>query len=182
MPLSLSPDSRSALAEQVTQNGRFIHGLCSPTGLIVAKAFLSIEQCDAAIAVRIDLGYTVNSLTLRRGPDASERVARFLEELASGVSPSSVPEVDEYLLIDDIERMLREAISLGRGTYQIASDELDLCVLLWPADGRTAFRFELNGLNATLPLYLPGDRQMAYELLRACTQELVANYRSGAAA
>lgn len=44
------------------------------------------------------------------------------------------------------------------------------------------FRFEMNGEVLTLWSRLPADRQSAYELLSGCVRDLVANYRSGAAA
>lgn len=182
--LTLPPAARLQLAEQITQNGTFIHGLANAQGVICCTAFVVIEQCEAATHVRIELGDSLNSITLARRADTGERVARFLEELANGVTPSSVPEVDEYLLVDDLELTLREAIRLGRGTHGLPVDDLDLCLLLNPAftdRQRTAFRFEVNSASLTLPLLLPTDRKLAYELLAACVHELVANYRSSAA-
>jgi hypothetical protein len=184
--LSLSPAGRPYLAEQVTQNGTFTHLLRDQQGIVRDSARLIIEQCDKAISVRIELGECRNSITLARRADAGERLARFVEEIANGVTPSSVPEVDEYLLVSDEEKMLREAIRLGRGTYYLfIEDEFELCLRLRPGffePERSTFFFELNGERLTLPLMLPADRQRAYELLAGCVQDLVANYRSGAAA
>jgi hypothetical protein len=182
--LTLSSASRSALAGQAAQNGTFYHGLRDARGLIRCMAFVIIEQCDAATHVRVELGDSVNSLTLARRADTGERIVHFLEELANGVSPSGVPEVDEYQLVGDLELTLRDAVRVGRGTYYLPVDDIDLCLLLWLAQSntrRTTFRFELNGEGLTLPLLLPSDRQIAYELLSACVQELIANYRSSAA-
>lgn len=184
--LSLSPAGLPYLAEQVTQNGTFPHLLRDQQGIVRGVATVIVEQCDAAISVRIELGDSRNMITLRRGADAGQRVARFIEDIANGVSPSSVPEVDEHELISDEESMLRDAIRLGRGThYLVVEDDLDLCLCLKPGTiepGRSLFRFELNGAAITLWLLLPDDRQRAYELLSGCVKDLVANYRSSAAA
>lgn len=187
--LSLPPAARQQLAEQATQNGTFIHGLRDPSGLICCLAFVTVEQCTAAVCARVEMGDSVNSITLARRADTGARVARFLEELANGVSPSRVPEVEEYLLVDDMEEMLRDAIRTGQGGYYLPADEIDLCLELRPAIGsaqrgdarRTVFRFEINEAAVTLPMLLPSDRQLAYELLAACAKELIANYRSSAA-
>lgn len=182
--LTLSSASRSELTGQATQNGTFRHSLRDVHGLIRCMAFVTIEQCDAATYVRVKLGESINSVTLARRADTGKRVAKFLEELANGVSPSSVPEIDEYRLADDMELTLRDAVREGKGTYYLPVDDIDLCLLLGPAQSntrRTTFRFELNGEGLTLPLLLPSDRQIAYELLSACVQELIANYRSSAA-
>ena len=184
--LSLSPAGRPYLAEQVTQNGTFTHLLRDQQGIVRASATVIVEQCDKAISVRVDLSDSCNVITLRRGADAGERIARFIEEIANGVTPRSVPEECEHELISGEEEMLRDAIRLGHGTYYlVAEDDLDLCLCLRPAvtdKRRTLFCFELNGAAITLWLMLPADRQIAYELLSGCVQELVANYRSGAAA
>lgn len=71
------------------------------------------------------MGDSVNSITLTHRKDTAERVAIFLEELANGVSPSSVPEVDEYLLVSDLESMLREAIRLRQGTYYLPAEGVE---------------------------------------------------------
>ncbi|WP_349616198.1 hypothetical protein [Azotobacter salinestris] len=182
--ITLPPAARLQLAEQVAKNGTFIHGFANAHGVIVCTAFVVIEQCEAAIHVSVELGDSLNSITLARRADTGERVARFLEELANGVTPSSVPQVGEYLLIDDLELTLREAIRLGRGTHYLPAEDLDLCLLLNPIfndRNRTTFRFELNGESLTLTMMLPSDPRLAYELLAACVHELVANYRSSAA-
>ncbi|MFC0669434.1 hypothetical protein ACFSKY_06445 [Azotobacter chroococcum] len=182
--VTLPSAARLQLAEQIVKNGTFIHGLANAQGVICCMAFVTVEQCDAATQVRVELGDSVNSVTLARRDDTGERVARFLEDVANGVTPSIVPEVDEYLLVGDLELTLREAIRLGRGSHYLPVDYLDLCLLLNPAftdRQRTAFRFEVNGASLTLPLLLPTDRKLAYELLVACVHELVANYRSSAA-
>lgn len=184
--LSLAPDSRALLGDQIAQNGTFIHGLCTRQGLTVALAYVLIEQCDAAVHLRVDLGESRSSLTLARRDDTAERAARFIEEVANGESVT-VQEAGEYLLELDLEDMLREAIRVGRGTYYFPDDQnldLDLALVLRPASTdprRSVFHFEMHGRAITLPLLLPLDRQQAYRMLSDCVQELIANYRSWAA-
>lgn len=183
--LILSPDARSQLAGQVTQNGTFIHALHAANGLIIATAYVTVEQCEAAVEVRVELGDSVNFITLARRADTAERVACFLEELANGATVSMVPEIDEHLLVGDLESTLRDAVRRGQGAFYLPVEELDaLCLLLHPATSdphRAVFRFELADASLTLPLLLPTDRTLAYELLAGCVRELVANYRSSAA-
>jgi hypothetical protein len=180
--LTLFPAALPLLVEQVTKNNTVIYPLRDDTGLIRVMAFVTFEQCAAAVQVRVEMGDSVNSITLERRDDIAARVARFIEELANGVTPSSVPEVDEHLLVSDLESALRDALRLGQGTHYLPADELDdLCLLLKPAGidpTRTAFRLEMNGTSLTLPLLLPADREQAYALLVGCVQELIANYRN----
>lgn len=183
--LSLSQDSRDQLVAQVGQNGTFVHGLHNAQGVIVAVAYVVIEQCDRAVGLKVVLGDSRNSLTLARRDDTAQRAARFIEEVAAG-EPISVPEVDEYLLVSELEAMLREAIRLGHGTYYLPDEQdlgLDLALALRPASSdlrRSIFYFEMHGRVITLPLLLPTDRQQAYRLLTDCVRELIANYRSAA--
>lgn len=184
--ISLSPDSRSQLTRQVALNGTFVHVLLDERperGL----AWVTIDQCTDAVHAQIKMGRTVNSITLARRDDTAERLARFMEEIANGETSSSVPEVDEYLLVTDLEAALRDAIRTGQGTNHLPVDTFDtgLCLglLLRSAVSdprRTVFRFELNGENLTLPMLLPTDPNLAYELLESCVRELIANYRSSA--
>lgn len=180
----LSPDARPKLAGQVSQNGTFIHSLQTGNGVICAMAYVVIEQCESAVSVRVELGDSVNSITLKRQENTPERIAVFLEELANGVSPSSVPEVEEYLLVSGMESMLHDAVRLRQGTYYLPAEGIEqLCLLLHPSSSdpvRTVFRFELDSVGLTLPLLLPNDRGLAYELLSGCVQELIANYRCAA--
>lgn len=182
--LSLSQDSRDLLVAQVAQNGTFIHGLCNAQGLTVAIVYVLIEQCDAAVHLRVELGDSRNTLTLARREDNAERVIRFIEELANGVSPVSVPTIDEIEWVSAQEILLRDAVRLGQGTFHLPDDQdLDLALALRPASSdlrRSIFYFEMHGRIITLPLLLPTDRQQAYRLLADCVRELIANYRSAA--
>ena len=182
--LSLSPDARSQLSAQVNMNGAFSHSLYAENGVIYATARIVVEQCSKAVSVRVELGSSVNSITLAHRKDTGDRIARFLEELANGVSPSTVPEVGEHLLVSDTELILRDAVRHRRGTYCLPAEGVEcLCLLLSPSASdptRTVFRFELDNVGITLPLLLPCDREQAFELLAGCVQELVANYRCAA--
>lgn len=83
--VTLSPDGRSRLASQVTQNGIFTHALHDPaTGAVRATATIAIEQCCHDVSLRVDLGESRNSITLPKREDTGERVALFLENLANG--------------------------------------------------------------------------------------------------
>lgn len=181
---TLSPLARLQLAEQVSQNGAFTHSLHANDRALNASACVVIEQCLSAVAVRVEMGDSVNSITLARRADTSERVALFLEGLANGVSPSSVPEVEEYLLMSDLEQTLRDALQQRQGTFYLPSEDVEyLCLLLAPSSSdsaRTVFRFELDSVGLTLPLILPVDSEQAYELLAGCVQELIATYRCAA--
>ncbi|MVV51895.1 hypothetical protein EJA72_27180 [Pseudomonas sp. PB120] len=182
--LNLSSDSRSQLTWQVSQNGTFPHPLHNENGVSCATAYVVIEQCARAVSVRVELGDSVNTITLAHRKNTAERVALYLEELANGVSLRSVPEVDEYLLVSGMESVLLAAVRLRKGTYHLPADGIEhLDLLLHPSNSdpsRTVFRFELDSVGLTLPLLLPNDRVLAYELLSGCVQELIANYRCAA--
>lgn len=182
--LNLSSDTRSQLAEQITQNGTFIHSLHAPNGMICAMAYVVIEQSVSAVSVRVELGDSVNSLTLPERADNAERVAFFLEELANGATPSNVREVDAHPAGSDVESVLRDAVRLRQGSYHLPAEGVEqLGLLLHPScsdPARTVFRFELDSVGLTLPLLLPSNQALAYELLSGCVQELIANYRCAA--
>ena len=182
--LILSPDARSQLAGQVTQTGTFIHSLHAGNGVICGMAYVVIEQCAGAVSVRVEFGNSVNSITLTQRKDTAERVAIFLEELANDISPGNVQEVGEHLLVSDVESVLRDAVQQLKGTYYLPAEGIEqLGLVLHPSCSdptRTVFRFELDSVGLTLPLLLPNDRVLAYELLSGCVQELIANYRCAA--
>lgn len=176
--LLLPPAARAALCEQSSQNGTFIHGFTNAQGVICALAYVVVEQCDTAVYVRVELGGSCNSITLARRDDTAQRALAFVLDCANGVSPSQVPEVDEYLLVPDLELALRDVIRTG-GTSYLPTDDaaLDLAVVVEPAratPGRKVFVFELHGRPVTLPLLLPSDREQAYLLLRGAVRELQA--------
>ena len=179
--LYLSPLARSRLSRQITQNGVFVHSLYGDNGMSCAMASIAIEQCERAVSLRVELGDSINSITLAHREDTGERVALFLEELANGVTTSAVPEVNEQLLATDLELTLREAVRLQQGTFELHVEETENLWLILRSSvsdpTRTVFQFELDSVGLTLPLRLPSDRRLAFEMLLACVQEFVASYR-----
>lgn len=184
--LRLSLLSRHELARQVSLNGTYHHDLLDGvTSAVRATARVVIEQCCDGLTARVELGDSVNSITFARREDNGTRLAVYIESLANGVAlPIDVPEVDEYLLVSDLESMLRDAVRERRGTYYLPVEGIENLALLLRQSQvdpkRVAFRFELDGACLTLPLLLPSDRTLAYEVLSGCVQELVANYRTAA--
>lgn len=184
--LQLSTESQRQLASQVTQNGTFDHPLiCCTSSEVRTKVRLTIEQCCKGVTARVEIGESVNSITFAKRADNGHRLAVFVESLANDVAlPDNVPEVDEHLLVSDLEEMLRAAISERRGTYYLCVNGVeDLALLLRQSlfdPRRATFSFELGGVCQTLPALLPTDRELAYELLNGCVQELAANFRNAA--
>lgn len=182
----LSLISHHELARQVTLNGAYHHDLHDGvTSAVRATAHIVIEQCCEGVTARVELGDSVNTITLAKREDNGTRLAVFIESLANGVaSPIDTPEVGEYLLVCNLESMLRDAVREKRGTWYLPVDGVEHLALLIRQSAfdpkRAAFRFELDGVCLTLPVLLPSDRTLAYELLNGCVQELVANYRTAA--
>lgn len=180
MTFHLPPSARAKLSQQITQNGVFSHTLYGYNGMICATAVVAIEQCERAVSMRVEIGDSSNTISLAVRQDTGPRAIRFLEELINGVSVSTVPELDEYLLISDLELTLREAVRRQRGTYELPAEQIEnLWLMLRPSASdptRTVFHFELDSVGITLPLRLPSDLGQAYELLSACVQEFVATY------
>lgn len=179
--LYLPPLARSRLAQQITQNGNFVHTLYGDNGVSCVAAAVVVEQNDSSVSVRVELGDSINSITLDQREDTGARVAQYLEELANGVTISTAAVGSEGLLVGELELTLREAVRLQLGIYELPVEEVEnLWLRLRPSDidsGRTVFQFELDSVGLTLPLRLPCDRRLAYEMLLACVQEFVASYR-----
>ncbi|WP_324830437.1 hypothetical protein [Pseudomonas saxonica] len=179
--LYLPSSAQRRLSHQITQSGVFLHNLYDDNGVSFATATIVIEQCERAVSMRVELGDSINSITLAKRKDTGVRAVRFLEDLLSGVTVSTVPEIDECLLVSDLELALREAVRLQRCTYELPVEGIEnLWLMLRPSvskSARTVFHFELDSVGITLPLPLPTDRIQAYELLSACVQEFVATYR-----
>lgn len=186
LPLRLSLLSRHELGRQVALNGTYHHDLHDGvTSAVRATVHVVIEQCCDGVTARVELGDSVNSITLAKCQDNDTRLAVFIESLANGVAlPIGIPEVGEDLLVSELESVLRDAVREKRGTWDLPVDGLEDLVLLirqsMADPRRVAFRFELAGVGLTLPVLLPSDRALAYELLNSCVQELVANYRTAA--
>ena len=184
--LCLSSASRQLLDRQVAQNGVFQHDLVdAATSEVLATARLAIEQCRGGMTARVEMGESVNTITLAKRGDNGTRLAVFIESLANDIElPVGIIEVGEHLLVSELELMLRDAVRERRGTYYLPVEGLEELALLIRQSSsdpkRVAFRFELDGVGLTLPVLLPTDRGVAYELLNGCVQELVANYRTAA--
>lgn len=184
--LRLSLASRHALARQVGLNGTYHHELHDAvTTEIRATAHVVIEQCCDGLTARVELGDSVNTITLSKRDDNGTRLAVFIESLANGVVlPIDIPGVGEDQLVSDLESMLRDAVRECRGTFYLPVEGIDCLALLLRQSAldpkRVAFRIELDGVCLTLPMLLPADRNLAYELLSGCIQEFVANYRAAA--
>lgn len=182
----LSLASRHALARQVGLNGNYHHELHDAvTSEVRAIARVVIEQCCDGVTARVVLGESVNTITLGKREDNGTRLAVFIESLANGVAlPIGIPEVGEDQLVSDLESMLRDAVRERRGTFYLPVEGVESLALLLRQSAvdptRVAFRFELDGVCLTLPVLLPNDRELAYELLSGCVQEFVANYRAAA--
>lgn len=184
--LCLSTASRQALALQVAQNGTFQHDLYdAATSETVATARLIIEQCRDGMTARVELGESVNTITFAKRRDNAQRLADFMEYLVNNIElPVGIVEADEHLLVSELEGVLRDAVRERRGTYDLPIEGLeDLALLIRQSTfdpARVSFRFELDGNSLTLPVLLPTNRELAYELLNGCVQDLAANYRTAA--
>ncbi|ORL70292.1 hypothetical protein B7H19_05960 [Pseudomonas putida] len=186
LPLRLSLISRHELARQSSLNGTFQHDLYDPvTSEVRATARVVIEQCCEGITARVELDESVNSITLGKREGNGTRLAVFIESLANDVAlPIDTLEKGEAQLVSDLESMLRDAVRERRGSYYLPVEGVESLALLLRQSAfdpkRVAFRFELDGVCLTLPVLMPNDRELAYELLSGCVQEFVANYRVAA--
>lgn len=178
--LRLSQASRHELARQIALCGTFPHNLYDGSSAAArATANVAIEQCSNGLTARVELGESVNSITLTKSQDNGALLVEFIESLANGLSlAAGIPEVR------DLAGMLRDAVRERRGTYYLPVDGIeDLALLIRQSTTdpkRVAFRFELEGLGLTLPVLLPTNRDLAFELLNGCVAELVASYRTAA--
>ena len=125
--LCLSPDARSQLSDQVTQNGTFSHHLFARDGRCCATAIVAIEQGLEAVSVQVRLGSTVNSLTIPKTEHVFERIACLLEELALCNDPRITPDADE-LTISILEPNAKRLFSQSIEGYRSANAELDAAI------------------------------------------------------
>lgn len=177
LPLHLSVASRLMLANHIGLNGTLHYPVQDVTGAVRATVNLAIEQSDDELIARVEMGESVNTLTLPKREDTVTRLAAFIDSLANGVGVEDLP-------VCGIETMLREAVHTRRGTYYLPVDGIESLALLVRQSptfpDRVAFRFELDGVCMTLPVHLPSNSVLAYELLYAYVRDFVANYRTAA--
>jgi len=150
--LCLSPDARSQLSVQVTQNGTFSHLLYADDGISYATAFIAIEQGVEAVSVQVRLGNSVNSLTIANLEDAAERIACFVEELAIGIDPRMVPEADAQLTITILEPNAKRLFSQSIDGYRSANADLDAAIAKenWGAINTAQNRRDLHASTIAL--------------------------------
>lgn len=126
--LRLSPDARSQLSAQATQNGTFSHHFFADDVRRCATAVVAIEQGLEAVSVQVRLGSTVNSLTIPNSEDVAERIACFLEELAICIDPRMTPDADAQLTISILEPNAKRLFSQSIEGYRSANAELDAAI------------------------------------------------------
>ncbi len=182
--LSLNASAYIRLQAQVGLSGTFNHTLQSRDCRQSVAAQVEIEQCTAGISVTVQVAGLRDTYSValdKYRADTAQRVARFIEGTANGRTPSDVPDVDEYQVVSDIERALRGAIRLGRGTHYLIAHELEpaLHIARNPRGGYTA-RIELD--DASCMLTLPADTQRAYAMLADNLNRFLQGYRNSLAA
>ncbi|MBU0839334.1 MAG: hypothetical protein KJ945_18760 [Gammaproteobacteria bacterium] len=180
--LQLNATAFIRLQAQVRLNGTFHHRLMAENPRRTVQAIVAIEQCAKALRVEIAHNGTRNTVTLdRQRQDNAARLARFIEETVNGDAPSSVPEVGEYPLVDDVEVVLRQAIRTGNGTFVFDADELrpELVIGRNP-HGSYIAQIRLD--DATSMIVLPADTQRAYSRLADHVHLFLHDYRAALAA
>lgn len=181
--LRLNHVSRACLQAQVHLNGTFHHTLIGIDGKTTLRAAVSIEQCDKGIMVEVQsagLRHTTSVALDKRRGDTAARVIQFVESITNGAPLTNVPEVDEHLLISDMERDLRYAIRMGRGTFWLNADELEPCLQIERTRLGYTARIELD--DAQCYLTLPADSQRAYAMLADNMNRFLQGYRDSLAA
>lgn len=182
LSLQLAPSSHQILVRQINLHGTYCHDVYDcVTGALRATARIAIEPCQDDITVRIELGDSVNTITLDQHADNASRIVALVESLANGVDlPIGFSEGSVHPLIDGLESMVRDAVRERRGTWYLPIEGFEGLALLIRQSRldptRVSFQFELNGVSLTPPLMLPRDRALAFELLNGCVQEFVACY------
>ncbi|WP_456025016.1 hypothetical protein [Pseudomonas capeferrum] len=150
--LCLSPDARSQLSDQVTQNGTFSHHFLAADGRCCSTAVVAIEQGLEAVSVQVRLGSTVNSLTIPKAEDVADRIACFLEELAICNDPKITPDADVQLTISISEPNAKRLFSQSIEGYRSANAELDTAIAEenWSAIHTAQSRRELHASTIAL--------------------------------
>ena len=180
--LTLNAAAFVRLGAQLKLNGTFNHTLRNDQHISMA-ATVEVEQCHAAVYVRINIGRSRNSITLdRNSKTAASRLARYIESIANGEPvPMGVAELDEYLLASDTEVMLRTAIRQGRGTHYLPVEGLDVAVLIGKtSSGRLLAAIEAE--DVTLQVMLPRNPPEAYATLAENVERFIGGHRAAQAA
>lgn len=179
--LSLNAAAYIRLQAQVHLSGTFNHTLHSCNSCQSVSAQVEIEQCTAGITVIVHICGTLNSVTLdKHRKNNATRVASFIEGIANGRSPTSVPDIDEHEAVSDIEATLRLAIRRGRGIYHLIADELEPCLEIQRnRHGGCTAKIELDSAGCVLTL--PADNQHAYAILAENLNQFLQGYRNSLA-
>lgn len=181
--LRLTPVSVACMQAQVCLNGTFHHTLIGIDGKTTLRAAVSIEQCDKAIAVTVQLAGLRDSTIIKLDKnrcDTAARVIRLVECLTNGDPMTDVLEVDEHLLVSEMELALRHAIRRARGTWHLIADELEPSLSIARSSRGYTARIELD--EAQLLLTLPADTQRAYDMLADNMNRFLQGYRDSLAA
>jgi len=170
------------LQAQVRLNGTFQHRLMAEHPRRSVLVTVAIEQCARALHAEVTHNGTRNAVTLdRQRRDNAARLAQFIEETVNGDPYSYVPAGDEHLLVSNIERVLRQAIRYGQGTYLFDADDL------WPTldisrNPHGSYIAQIRLADATSMIVLPADKQRAYDRLASHLQQFLQGYRDALAA
>lgn len=181
--LLLNATAFMRLQAQVRLNGTFHHRLMAENPRRSVYATVAIEQCTQGLHVTVTHNGNRHSLGValdKKRNDNAARVARFIEDAVNG-DTSNVPEVDEYLLISDMEIVLRQALRMGRGTYQLPADELEPELLI-SRNPHGSYIAQIRLEDATSMIVLPADGQRAYDRLASHLQQFLQGYRDSLAA
>lgn len=168
------------LEAQVRLNGTFQHRLTAEGPHRSVLATVVIEQCSQGIHVGVTHNGTRHSLCVtldNQRSDNGARVARFIESTVNGDATSGVPDVDEYLLVSDLELMLRTAIRCGRGTYWLPAHELEPELLI-SRHPRGSYDVQLRIDDAAVQFTLPADSKRAYSVLVDHLRRFLQDYRA----
>lgn len=179
---TLSTTAFIRLKAQLNLNGAFNHTLYN-THRMSVRSVVAIEQCHAALHVKVTIGRSCSSITVDRtaSPD-TRRIARFIEACANATPFDLAPFDEETELASEIEITLRSAVRLGRGTYYLDVEEIrDLCVGLSPTrSGLLLATIEAD--DVSVQVLLPRDIAKAYVMLAENVQTFITGHRNAQAA
>lgn len=181
--LRLNHVSRACLQAQVHLNGTFHHTLIGIDGKTTLRAAVTIEQCGKGIDVTVQssgLRHSTSVVLDKRRADTAARVIQFVESITNGDTFADAPDFEEYALVSDMERDLRRAIRMGRGTFWLSADELE--PILQIARTRHGYTARIDLDDAQCYLTLPADSQRAYDMLADNMNRFLQGHRDSLAA